>query len=186
MRVEDKLYFAPGIWFSDVDLDGPHLPDQFRQRVDGFYIKPAEECTQCVNHAFAAGVLLVTCIDALARLRFPTISDRQSGKRFKEFVRKELPSFSDDKLADRFYRELRNGLVHQGTLNEGAQFSLDFDETVRQCDGILIVNPKCLAKEVSSALDSYVRLLQEKETERQRLAGKLKEDHTKDFQAARA
>ena len=69
MKLGDVLYFAPGIRFDQVDLGGPRLPEQFRQRVRGFYIAPAEKCAE-MDYAFAAGVLLVSCIDALARHRF--------------------------------------------------------------------------------------------------------------------
>jgi hypothetical protein len=73
MRIGDDLYFAPGILLSQVELSGPQcgtqLPGQFKRRMAGFYIKPAELCAQG-GHTFAAGLFLVSCIDALARLRF--------------------------------------------------------------------------------------------------------------------
>src|SRR5574341_1198917 len=140
MRLGSILYFAPGIRFDEVDLDGRRLPEQFRLRMAGFYLEPAQACAQR-GFAFAAGVLLVSCIDALARLRF----DDKVGKRFKEFTTKALPSFSEGDLAERFYDEFRNGLVHEARLKKGAQFSLETEATVQQLDGLLLVNPKYLA-----------------------------------------
>jgi hypothetical protein len=48
------------------------------------------------------------------------------------------------------------------------------------------VNPKCLAIEVSSALDSYVDLLWRDDAERKKLAERLRKDLLKDFPVARA
>ena len=61
--------FAPRLKFAEVDIDGPELPEQFRQRRAGFSIDPSEECAEH-GHAFASGILAVTSIDAMARIRF--------------------------------------------------------------------------------------------------------------------
>jgi hypothetical protein len=180
MNIRDILYFAPEIKFSDVDLNGPGLPLQFKRRMAGFYIEPAEECTRH-GYAFAAGTLLVSCIDALAGLKFGDGVTR----RFSKFAREELLSFPRRDMAKRFYEEFRNGLVHQATLKEGAQFSLDTRRTLTQLDEMLVVNPQYLAEEVSSALDSYVDLLRRDNAERKKLAERLREDLSKDFRVAR-
>lgn len=111
MKIGEILYFAPGIRFNEVDMDGPLLPEQFGRRVAGFYIDPSEECASR-GHAFACGVLIVSCIDALARIRFGD----GVGRRFCKFALDELKSFSDPDMAERFYDEFRNGLVHEGRL----------------------------------------------------------------------
>jgi len=182
MRVGDLLYFAPGIRFDQVDLDGPGLPEQFRQRIEGLYILPAEECAGR-HHAFAAGVLLVSCVDALARLRF---GNGVGGERFKKFAREQLKSFASGDLAERLYLEFRNGLVHEARLKEGGQFSLDVGSTVEQLQGLLLVNPRLLAVEVRSALDRYVALLRGEAKELAKLAHTLRQDHAKDFLVASA
>jgi len=181
MRIGDTLYFAPEIRFGDVDLDGPRLPQQFRQRVAGFYIVPSKECADR-GHAFAAGVLLVSCIDALAYIRFGDVV----GVRFRKLVDEELNSFSGSAITQRFYDEFRNGLVHEGRLKNGAQFSLEIAETAETLDGILVVNPKHLAAEVLSALDCYVVFLQHDGQERAKLAATLKQDLSEDFRVARS
>jgi hypothetical protein len=176
MKIGDFLYFAPGVRFGEVDLDGHKFPEQFGRRIDGFYIEPAEECAKC-GYAFAAGVLLVTCIDALARLR----SGGGVGERFCRFAGKELHSFGDRELAKRFYEEFRNGLVHEGRLKKGGQFSLETGATVEQTGEILLVNPKYLANEVRAALRSYLAILECDEGERVRLADALRNDLAEDF-----
>jgi hypothetical protein len=68
----------------------------------GFYLEPADACAGS-QFAFAAGVVAVSCIDAIARIRFGD----GVGSRFEKFVHAELPSFAADGLAARFYDEFR-------------------------------------------------------------------------------
>lgn len=189
MNVDDILYFAPPIKcfappikFAEVDIDGCGLPEQFKQRMDGFYIVPSEECADR-GQAFASGVMAVTSIDAMARLRFGDLG--QVGKRFRKFSTAELKSFWDPDIAERFYEEFQNGLVHESRLKNGAQFSLEICETVLRLDNRLVVNPIFLAAEVRLALDAYVALLKRNEEERKNLSCRLKRDLKEDFKAVR-
>ncbi len=125
MKIGEVIYFAKGIPFSQVDLDGQRLLEQFQRRIKDLYIVPAQECAD-QEHPFAAGVLLVSCIDALARLRY----GGGVGERFKKFLRDYVDSFATDHLAKKFYDNFRNGLVHEARLKTGAQFSLELTETV--------------------------------------------------------
>jgi len=181
MRIGDLLYFGPGLRFDQVDLDGPELLKQFENRMMGFYIEPAEKCVRC-GYAFAAGVLLVSCIDALARLRFGD----GVGRRFRRFVCQELRSFFDDSLTQRFYDEFRNGLVHEARIKNGGQFSLETNTTVTELGGLLLINPDYLAQEVRAALQSYVTFLSQDDRARERLAQTLRRDHLDDFRVAQA
>lgn len=124
----------------------------------------------------------MSCIDALARLRHGDAV----GERFKRFAREQLKSFADGDLAERFYLEIRNGLVHEARLKEGGQFSLEIGSTVKMLNGLLLVNPSHLAVEVRSALADYVALLQGKPKKLAKLAETLRQDHHKDFLAASA
>ncbi len=182
MDINGILHFAPGIPFSTVDWGGDSLPEQFSCRIMGFYLEPAAICAQN-GHAFAAGLLLVSCIDALARLKYRS---NDVGQRFKRFL-KELESFKDSNLAQRFYDEIRNGLVHESRLKNGAQFTLDpiVDEAVTTRIGdILLINPKLLLAEVRDALDSYIELLEQDAHELRLLSASLTLDLGKDIQVA--
>jgi len=190
MRKSDLLFFADEIGFDQVDLFGSALPEQFCQRITEFYIKPAEECAK-QNYAFAAGVLLVSCIDALSRIRFGTVTanrfkEAPRRKRFIKFVREELQSFSSSDIAERFYRDFRCGLVHQAGLKNGGQFSFQIGTTVDDGEGLIVVNPRLLATEVGSALRKYVTSLESDQNERAKLAKALEQDLAKDFSFARA
>ena len=179
MREGDNLYFAPEILFGEVDLNGSGLPKQYRARIIGFYVYPAEECADR-GQAFASGVLLVSCIDALARVRY----DGYSGERFRRFASEELRSFSPP-LADRLYEDFRNGLVHEALVKNGGQFSLDIESTVEERDGgLMLINPKQLAVEVRASVDEYTDLLNHDDAARRGLSCTLAHDFAKEFAAS--
>lgn len=178
MKVGDLLYFAPNVGFDAVDFNSAKLAEHFYARIDGFYIRPALVCVE-QEHAFAAGVLLVSCIDALARLRY----GGAVGARFRKFAKEDLSSFSDEELAKRLYDECRNGIVHEARLKEGCQFSLFLPRTVCVVDGLLIINPRPLAHEVRAALDSYMEQVRRDSVERARLANALRTDFKEDLRA---
>ena len=106
MKIGELLYFAPGVTFNEVQFHGPALPAQLERRIRGFYLEPAERCAEA-GFAFAAGVLLMTCIDALARFRYGN-----DGNRFRFFAKEALTSFCDEEHARQFHRAFRHGLIH--------------------------------------------------------------------------
>ena len=178
MREGNILYFAPGIRFGEVDLNGPGLPNQYHARIIGFYVDPAEECA-ARGQAFASGVLLVNCIDALALVRY----GGRSGVRFRRFAREELRSFSPP-LANRLYEDFRNGLVHEARVKNGGQFSLDIGSTVEERAGLMLINPEQLAVEVRASVDAYTNLLNRDDAARRGLSCTLARDFAKEFAAS--
>ena len=178
MNEGDILYFAPRIRFGEVDLNGSGLPNQYHERIIGFYVDPAEECA-ARGQAFASGVLLVTCIDApaLARYGGPT------GERFRRFAREELRSFSRP-LEDRLYEDFRNGLVHEARVKNGGQFSLDIESTVEERAGLMLINPEQLAVEVRDSVEAYKNLLMRDDAARRGLSCTLARDFAKEFAAS--
>ncbi len=181
MRIGELLFFAPGLRFDQLELDGAALPEQLQRRIAGYYLEPAEQCSNR-GHAFAAGVLLVSCIDALARLRY----GGGVGERFRTFAVEHLASFGDSKLAARFYDEFRNGLVHEARLKHGGQFSLERLSTVEDIGGVLLINPESLAGEVQEALARWVAELSADTTKRATLAATIKTDFADDLGLAGA
>ena len=113
MKVGDHVYFAPGIRFSDLDLGGPRLPEQYRTRIEGYYLTPANRAVEA-GDAFAAGLLALAAVDAMSRLYFgPNRPSRRVKLDFPTFVRLLLPSFSVPTNAEILYDKYRNGLVHE-------------------------------------------------------------------------
>jgi hypothetical protein len=151
-RIADTLFFAPGIAFAALDIDtGERLPTQFRQRIAGFYLNPAVDLA-AERHAFAAGVLVVCAIDALAL--FTTGSQTVTG-RIIAFCR-NIPELADEENARIFCQSFRHGLVHHARVMDGNEFSDRIKQIAVRNGEHLAVNPLLLAKKVLEMLDEYV------------------------------
>ena len=160
MRIGDILYFSPNYKFSVLNWDDKKiLIDAFKDRVKGFYIKPAEKLNGDKN-GFAAGVLCATTIDFLARI---TIEADNVGERIERWLRKYITEFNqkvpDNRsrtLARRFYEEFRNGLVHEGRIKNCGQFSDNFSELIHMEDKIMVINPVLLLEEIKTSFETYI------------------------------
>lgn len=180
-RGETLTEFAPCVPFRDLDLDGSSLPDQFRERIYEFYLRPAR-VTAKANYAFAAGLLVGAAIEALSRLARP---DLGVGQRFVQWMSEELSSFRDKNLARRFYRDFRNGLVHECRIGSGSRFSLD---SQRQCVKVvgeaLSINVTLLIEEVVQALERFVRSIKMNPEARLKLSNTLRSEFAIDLALA--
>ncbi len=157
MLIGNVTYFAPSVPFEDLDLSGEQLPEQLLARLESYYLGPAERCIK-VRDAFAAGVLLVTCIDAVSRFDFgPNRAERKVGKNFSTFVRIRLPSFRDRKRATLLYEKYRNGLVHEARLKEGCQFSFGLNGTLDMSGKFPVVDPSLLLGELRGAIGALIQ-----------------------------
>lgn len=154
MRIGDQLHFAPNITFSQLDLSGSKLPCQLKQRVDFFFLAPADILLKH-EYVFASGVLLVSCIDFLAKIKY---RNEEVGSRIKKWCSENLNQFEPN-MSCIFYNDFRNGLVHEARIKNGGEFSLETESTVQQCGKSLRINPKLLHKEVSEAFENYIQKL---------------------------
>jgi hypothetical protein len=175
MKNGDLLYFAPGLRFNHVGFDHG-LPKQVKHRLTGFYLKPAEDCCDR-DQAFAAGVLIVSCIDAVARLQI----GGRVGDRFKCFACRQLPSCRAQGMAHRLYEDFRNGLVHEGRLKNGAQFSLEPSETIEQKGEIFRVNPRLLGRELQEEVDRWTAEVESNSTKLAGLIAAVRSDFADDL-----
>ena len=150
MRIGDALYFAPGIKASSVSTRTPQLVETVVARLNGYYLVPASRLNE-EKQAFAAGVLLTCCVDGMTRLD----SGRLTTSRglFISWVRANLPTFADEVIATTFYEDFRCGLVHGTQVCNSSEFNYAPTESAWLKDGVLIVNPERLFREISDALD---------------------------------
>ncbi|GBD98831.1 hypothetical protein BMS3Abin07_00858 [bacterium BMS3Abin07] len=160
MRIGDILYFSPKYTFSALQWDNKDcLIAAFRDRVEGFYLNPAEE----LNHrkyTFASGVMCVTTIDFLARIETCMNNARNRNEKWlkdniEEFKGRD-PSKHSQSLASRFYDEFRNGLVHEGRIKNAGQFSYNFGELVKVEESAMIVNPGFLLKAIKGSFERFI------------------------------
>jgi hypothetical protein len=135
-------------------------------------MNPARKLNNEKNSAFAVGVLCVATIDFLARIE--TGSDKVK-ERFGEWIKNNIEKFNkrdpdnvSQTLAQRFYDEFRNGLVHEGRIKNAGQFSYDCNELVDTIKAsgagtVMRINPDCLLGAIAVAIERYLcRLRAEK------------------------
>ena len=181
MKISDILYFSPNYKFIQIDWDNKEdLINAFKDRVDGFYLNPADDLNK-KEYGFVAGLVCVTTIDFIARISV----GGKVGYRFKKWLCKNIPHFnkkdpnnSNKTLAKRFYDEFRNGLVHEGHIKDCGQFSYEFKDTISVNDGVMLINPEILLKDIKKAFEEYIREVKEN----QEAFGKLKKSLKSDFQ----
>lgn len=153
MKVSDKLYFAPGILFSELEFDDDEkFSEQLEHRIIGFYLQPAELLLENES-GFAAGVMIVTCIDALSRYKYG--KDVGTNERFPQWCADNLPLFEDG-FHQRFYNGFRNGLVHEGRIKNGGEFFIGRGESVKHSENILSIDPWDLYYEVVYAFGKFM------------------------------
>jgi hypothetical protein len=179
MRIQDVLYWAPGIPFAQVDFIKGDIPALIQARIEKVYLEPANLCSSH-GQAFAAGVLLVAATDAFAKIAIGGKSKRRAAE-----VLKTLPSFAEDGLAERFVDEFRNGLVHEARIKKGGQFCLDVGPTVFIDGEILLVNPIGLAAEVEGAVQAFLKELKNDEKRQKEIGSFLNSDYAVDLAFSR-
>jgi hypothetical protein len=165
MRIDDEVFFAlvdgesPAIRFEDLDwsveADSCALPSQLEQRFRTLYLNPAQNCASR-GDAFATGLLIVAALDAIARLRLG--SDWEVGKRFQWFAKEYCSSLAAGDLAKRLYEEFRNGLVHQGMIKKGSQFSVGMGGHAAEGD-LLVLDAEVLEADLREGLARFANEL---------------------------
>jgi hypothetical protein len=175
MRIDDLLYFAPpdgeheGITFEQVRWARSNtdweLPRQIQARVERLYLNPAQRCA-AGRDAFAAGLLLLAAIDAMATLAYGV--REQVGLRFRRFAEEWLPSFRAPTTANRLYEDFRNGLVHQALIKNRGQFSLEIPDALQMEGAVMVVNPSALEREVRDALARVIEHMESDEVAAER------------------
>ena len=158
LRIADSIFFSPKYKFLDIDFDDREkLVDCFTDRVEGFYLCPAEILNEH-KYAFSAGLICVATIDFLAM--FSTGITNQVKCRVVLWLIQNIEEFKNNvNIAVRFYNDFRNGLVYEGRIKNGGQFSYEIDQLFAIENEVLIVNPKILLKKIEEAFENYIKLL---------------------------
>ena len=181
MRIGDILYFSPKYKFIELNWNEKEvLIKAFEDRLNGFYLKPIEEFNK-FGYGFASGVICVTTIDFLARI---VVKSDRVGERFRAWLKDNIPEF-DDNLANKFYEDFRNGLVHEGRIKDCGQFSYEIGELISLEDDVMIVDPKLLMERVRSAFENYMLKIREDDEVFRSFKKALKRDFQEDVELAR-
>lgn len=155
MNIEDEVYFSPNFTFGELDFkNDKFLIKQFKDRIKGFYLDPVGLLNE-YEKAFAAGVLLFTAIDAIA---YYSIGGRD---RIKDLVYqieevKTYDQYIQNGIAQKVHEDFRNGLIHNGMIKNRGQFSYKISQIFYEKNGVLIINPDLLLREIRHYFVNYI------------------------------
>lgn len=179
MRVGDIIYFAPDYKLFQLLTDSPiGIVNAFKKRIEEYYLSPAELLNKNLK-AFGAGVLCFTAIDAIAKYEI----GGYSGKRFKEWISKNLQDFKTLKweYIERIYEEFRNGLIHEGRIKNGGQFTYEISKAVVVTDEVILINPKLLLEQLRTAFNIYMSNVKSNPEKQRNLSEEIKKDFNQDL-----
>lgn len=161
MRIGGELYFSQKFKFVDLDLnDKEGLLEAFKDRVEGFYLRPAKLLNKEKN-GFACGLICLSAIDFLSRIRYK--ERNRVGMRNKKWITEYLGI--PDIGAKQIYEQFRNGLVHEGRVKELGQFwykspKLTWIEK-EQKSNVMLINPDKLLASLEKGFSRYLIELKE-------------------------
>jgi len=223
MRRGKILFFSPEFTFCDLDFnDREKTVEAFRNRVEGFYLERARRLLSAsepknVNGSFASGLVCICCIDFLAlfslsREKYSDKEKKTKKSRIAKWLEERgIPRFGDkdpdpdldpdnpcESLADRFCRDFRNGLVHEGYVKNLGEFSVEYDKEIIQLQRVefvedrdrrryhvMIVNPELLLRAVCGAFDDYCTELEKDSNSYRRLVAELERRFDREIAAAK-
>lgn len=169
MMFDDELHFSASRRFTELMWDDPRsIIKDYRERMMGMYIEPAKGLC-LMRQPFAAGVLAVCTIDALAKIDLENINISTRGIEYAGWLERYIPWMGEidphnkypreqrreqSSLAMRFYQEVRNGIVHEGRMKEGAYFSVAEHPPapVFVKDGCMVVHSIALLENIEESL----------------------------------
>lgn len=154
MKIDEHVYFAPGILLKDIDLnDKELLISAFDERMKKYYLQPIKILNK-IRSAFSVGIIEFSMIDALARY---SSNSTQVGRRIKEMI---MTNFNTtDEIAEKAYEDFRNGLLHENHIKNCGQFCYETTSSFTIESGCLIINPLKLQRELISYFDEYIENL---------------------------
>ena len=163
LKTGDIVFFSPKYNYSNIDWNDKQIViDAFKDRIYGFYLNAAYESNKS-KQGFAVGLICVATIDFLAKIQFP---QERVGNRIEKWLCKYISEFNKPNLENkkktlgkRFYEEFRNGLVHEGKIKNGGQFSYDFNKIFEIEIGLMKVNPDLFLNKLSKSFDIYIKTL---------------------------
>jgi len=201
---EGELYYSPSCKFEDLKrlIDNKEergLLKCFEERVKELYLEPAyvlikeandkKSDNSSIGLVFSAGLICVSAIDFLGRFYFGCPKDEVEC-RFVGWLLKYMSPPFNALLAKKFYKDFRNGLVHECRIKNGGEFSLNEGETIREevdDNGVRyqVVNPEKLLKKLDDGFKNYLDDLQQDENMLCQLIECLEKDFNEDFRKRR-
>jgi hypothetical protein len=195
MRVDDILYFSPHFRFCDLNLDEMAQTIQaFQDRVEGFYLTPAHHLLEA-GDAFGCGLLCCATIDLLARYWYNV--GETTPTQYRGWLECNIPEFAspdpvnpDKTLGNRFYKDFRCGLVHEGRIKQLGQFGMGGAmlgglPLISIVDSAIIIDPGRLLNSICESFDRYCAKLAVDSGARAKLMDRFRKDFEKELSAVK-
>lgn len=131
-----------------------------RNRICGRYVDPMNELIQTdVNkNGFAAMAICCLLIDTLMQFRegYPQTPGGQCKREYSRFLKDQFDFIANTAMADRFYKDIRCGILHAAQTQNGSCLTFDSDYTVKtRVDGALMVDIRGMYNETCQYFDRY-------------------------------
>ncbi len=166
LRLNFKLDSTEEIWEEAIKI--------FIDRINSRIIYGIDELIESKNkyemlkYGFPIMILQCSLIDTLAKFRYG--SDKQT-KRFKDFLKEYLlfdfKEEEKEKIADKFYADIRCGLVHSGSTENMSGLSCDslnLITTMKEKDKEFIcVDLFIMDKKLKEYFNEYIKKLKDEE-----------------------
>jgi len=182
-KINEKLLFAPNCKFKQlrtyiISDSRNKIIEAFKDRVNGFYLNQAKKLNEHWD-SFIQGAICVICIDFLARIEY---NSNRTEERIVNWLTTYINDSFDERLAKRFYKEFRNGLVHEGRIKNGSYFSNDSEKLVNEINDFMGINSQKLIDAISESFNRYIEKLRTDEIEFLNLRRFIIRDFKKELQ----
>ena len=129
-----------------------------RGRIEGRYLGPMRSLIQADpnKNGFAAMALCCLLIETLLQFRegFPRTPDRENRVWYSRFLHNQLGHVFSSQMADRFYYDIRCGILHSAQTKNNSCLTFDTDYVVKvQGNGVMMVDVQGMYHEI----DHYFR-----------------------------
>ena len=158
---------------TDTESIQVELCNDFIERIKSFYWEPAAKLLELNpdSNSFAAGVILLTMVDAMSVYSIADIS--VNNKRYKEFLKTYLSlTEGQSKLV---YDNYRNGLIHEGRIKSSNIFKYDDGELISPTSSGSAINTKQFLLKCEEAIQKFSCDLLTDDVLKWRLVSRLKD-----------
>lgn len=152
IRLDLKLSSPTDVWGSAIEI--------MIERLEGRYLEPMRTLihTDVNKNGFAAMALCCLLIETLLQFRegYPQTPDGRNKQCYSTFLKNQLGHVFDTNMANRFYKDIRCGILHSGQTKNGSCLTFDANYIVRiQGNDIMMVNVEGMYYAVEQYFQRY-------------------------------
>ena len=171
MNIENEIYFAPKIPLKDLDLSNKDsLIGAFEKRMSVYFLD-AIALLNRQKKAYAAVIIELSLIDAIAR--YSTKND-SAKNRIMKMLQDEFTV--DEKLAKDVFDYFRNGILHESHIKNSGQLCYKTSKAFELKKGCVIVNPQHFEVGLKNIFQSFIEKLKADETAYKIFHSRMRDD----------